>query len=166
MKVWKLFFIYTRGKGKNPFFHFSDFPVFPKILKKEYNIRFKIYPSPFTSSPHHSFHIFVIGFPTFVFWVYPSKIFRYLSEIISYSSEIFRYLSELFSYSSEIFFWMIPWYFSHFISRIHANRTNRIGRKRKRRIFAFENKANDKCKNWWNGGGKNWWIYKFIVKGV
>ena len=46
MKVWKLFFIYTRGKGKNPFFHFSDFLVFPKILKKEYNIRFKIYPSP------------------------------------------------------------------------------------------------------------------------
>ena len=29
-----LFFIYTRGKGKNPFFHFSDFLVFPKILKK------------------------------------------------------------------------------------------------------------------------------------
>ena len=48
MKVWKLFFIYTRGKGKNPFFHFSDFPVFPKIQNKEYNIRFKIYPSPFT----------------------------------------------------------------------------------------------------------------------
>ena len=124
MKVWKLFFIYTRGKGKNPFFHFSDFLDFPKILKKEYNIRFKIYPSPFTSLPQPSFHIFIIGLPTFVFWVYPSEIFCYLSEIISYSSEIF--------------FWMIPWYFSHFISRIHANRTNRIGRKRKRRIFALE----------------------------
>jgi hypothetical protein len=44
-----LFYIYAR-QGKNPFFHFSDFPVFPKTLKKEYNIRFKIYPSPFTSS--------------------------------------------------------------------------------------------------------------------
>ena len=131
MKVWKLFFIYTRGKEKNPFFHFSDFLNFPKILKKEYNIRFKIYPSPFTSSPQPSFHIFVIGLPTFVFWVYPSEIFSYLSEIISYPSEIL-------SYPSEIFFRMIPWYFSHFISRIHANRTNRIGRKRKRRIFAFE----------------------------
>ena len=61
MKVWKLFFIYTRGKGKNPFFHFSDFPVFPKILKKEYNIEFKIYPSPFTSSPQH---ISIIVFST------------------------------------------------------------------------------------------------------
>ena len=124
MKVWKLFFIYTRGKGKNPFFHFSDFLDFPKILKKEYNIRFKIYPSPFTSLPQPSFHIFIIGLPTFVFWVYPSEIFCYLSELCSYPSEIFSR--------------MIPWYFSHFISRIHANRTNRIGRKRKRRIFAFE----------------------------
>ena len=44
-----LFYIYAR-QGKNPFFHFSDFLDFPKILKKEYNIRFKIYPSPFTSS--------------------------------------------------------------------------------------------------------------------
>jgi len=138
VKVWKLFFIYTRGKGKNPFFHFSDFLDFPKILKKEYNIRFKIYPSPFTSLPQPSFHIFIIGLPTFVFLVYPSEIFCYLSEIISYPSEILCYLSEIISYSPEIFFWMIPWYFSHFISRIHANRTNRIGRKRKRRIFAFE----------------------------
>ena len=109
-----------------------------KNPKKEYNIRFKIYPSPFTSLPQASFHIFIIGLPTFVFWVYPSEIFCYPSEIFSYPSEIFCYLSELCSYPSEIFFRMIPWYFSHFISRIHANRTNRIGRKRKRRIFAFE----------------------------
>ena len=34
----KTLFIYTRGKRKNPFFHFSDYLVFPKILKKEYNI--------------------------------------------------------------------------------------------------------------------------------
>ena len=98
-----LFYIYAR-QGKNPFFHFSDFLDFPKILKKEYNIRFKIYPSPFTSSPQPSFHIFVIGLPTFVFWVYPSEIFSYLSEIISYPSEIFCYLSEILSYPSEIFF--------------------------------------------------------------
>ena len=118
-----LFYIYARVKEKSIFsscwfFGFSKNPI------KKYNIRFKIYPSPFTSSPQPSFHIFVIGLPAFVFWVYPSEIFCYLSEIISYPSEIF--------------FWMIPWYFSHFISRIHANRTNRIGRKRKRRIFAFE----------------------------
>ena len=87
----KTLFIYTRGKGKNPFFHFSDFLIFPKILKKEYNIRFKIYPSPFTSSPQH---ISIIVFPTFVFLVYSSEIFCYLSEIFSYSSEIFCYLSE------------------------------------------------------------------------
>ena len=31
----KTLFIYTRGKGKNPFFHFSDYLVFPKILKKK-----------------------------------------------------------------------------------------------------------------------------------
>ena len=57
MKVWKLFFIYTRGKGKNLFFHFSDFLDFPKILKKEYNIRFKIYPSPFTLHLDTTTHI-------------------------------------------------------------------------------------------------------------
>lgn len=121
MKVWKLFFIYTRGKGK-----MKGYPRVKnrKNPKKEYNIRFKIYPSPFTSLPQPSFHIFIIGLPTFVFWGYPSEIFRYLSELCSYPSEIFSR--------------MIPWYFSHFISRIHANRTNRIGRKRKRRIFAFE----------------------------
>ena len=31
----KTLFIYTRGKGKNPFFHFSNFLDFPKILKKK-----------------------------------------------------------------------------------------------------------------------------------
>ena len=44
-----LFYIYAR-QGKKSVFYFSDFLDFPKILKKEYNIRFKIYPSPFTSS--------------------------------------------------------------------------------------------------------------------
>ena len=84
------------------------FGVNSKTLKKEYNIRFKIYPSPFTSLPQPSFHIFIIELPTFVFWGYPSEIFRYLSEIFSYPSEIFCYLSELCSYPSEIFFRMIP----------------------------------------------------------
>ena len=96
----KTLFIYTRGKGK-----MKGYPRVKnrKTLKKEYNIRFKIYPSPFTSSPQPSFHIFVIGLPTFVFWVYPSEIFCYLSEIISYPSEILCYLSEIFFYPSEIF---------------------------------------------------------------
>lgn len=96
----KTLFIYTRGKGK-----MKGYPRVKnrKNPKKEYNIRFKIYPSPFTSLPQPSFHIFVIGLPTFVFWVYPSEIFCYLSEIISYSSEIFCYLSEIISYPSEIF---------------------------------------------------------------
>ena len=63
-----------------------------KNPKKEYiYIRFKIYPSPFTSSPQH---ISIIVFPTFVFLFYSSEISRYLSEIFSYSSEIFSYLSE------------------------------------------------------------------------
>ena len=94
-----LFYIYARqGKMKG----------YPRVKnrknpKKEYNIRFKIYPSPFTSSPQPSFHIFVIRLPTFVFWVYPSEIFCYLSEIISYPSEILCYLSEIFFYPSEIF---------------------------------------------------------------
>ena len=101
----KTLFLYIRaGKGKIHFFILLVFRFFQKSYKKEYNIRFKIYPSPFTSSPQPSFHIFVIGLPTFVFWVYPSEIFSYLSEIISYPSEIFCYLSEILSYPSEIFF--------------------------------------------------------------
>ena len=79
----KTLFIYTRGKGNNPFFHFSDFPVFPKILKKEYNIRFKIYPSPFTSSPQH---ISIIVFPTFVWFILQrySAIFRSNFRVIDF----------------------------------------------------------------------------------
>ena len=103
-----LFYIYCAARKKIRFFIFLNFLVFPKTLKKEYNIRFKIYPSPFTSLPQPSFHIFIIGLPTFVFWVYPSEIFCYFSEIISYPSEIFCYLTELCSYPSEIFFRMIP----------------------------------------------------------
>ena len=92
-----LFYIYAR-QGKNERGTLGS--KIGKTLKKEYNIRFKIYPSPFTSSPQH---ISIIVFPTFVFLVYSSEISRYLSEILSYSSEIFCYLSEIFSYSSEIF---------------------------------------------------------------
>ena len=105
-----LFYIYAR-QGKKSVFSFFWFSGFSKNPKKEYNIRFKIYPSPFTSLPQPSFHIFIIELPTFVFWGYPSEIFRYLSEIFSYPSEIFCYLSELCSYPSEIFFRMIPWFF-------------------------------------------------------
>ena len=105
-----LFYIYAR-QGKKSVFSFFWFSGFSKNPKKEYNIRFKIYPSPFTSLPQPSFHIFIIELPTFVFWGYPSEIFRYLSEIISYPSEIFCYLTELCSYPSEIFFRMIPWFF-------------------------------------------------------
>ena len=83
-----LFYIYAR-QGKNERGTLGS--KIGKTLKKEYNIRFKIYPSPFTSSPQH---ISIIVFPTFVFLVYSSEIFCYLSEIFSYSSEIFCYLSE------------------------------------------------------------------------
>ena len=99
-----LFYIYAR-QGKKSVFSFFWFSGFSKNPKKEYNIRFKIYPSPFTSLPQPSFHIFFIGLPTFVFWVYPSEIFRYLSEI-------FCYLSEIISYPSEIFFRMFHDFFA------------------------------------------------------
>ena len=95
MKVWKLFFIYTRGKEKNPFFHFSGFPDFPKILKKEYNIRFKIYPSPFTSSPQH---ISIIVFPTFVF------LFTELSHVVQERARSFCPLPLLYPSASDFQF--------------------------------------------------------------
>ena len=47
----KTLFLYIRaGKGKIHFFILLVFRFFQKSYKKEYNIRFKIYPSPFTSS--------------------------------------------------------------------------------------------------------------------
>ena len=94
-----LFYIYARVKEKSIFSSCWFFGFSKNPIKKEYNIRVKIYPSPFTSSPQPSFHIFVIGLPTFVFWVYPSEIFSYLSEIISYLSEI---ISPDFDYASPI----------------------------------------------------------------
>ena len=136
MKVWKLFFIYTRGKGKNPFFHFSDFLDFPKILKKEYNIRFKIYPSPFTSSPQHDFHIFFIG------------------DILLSIGDNFLSIGVIFLSFGDIFR-MISWYFLYFISRIHANRTNRIGRKRKCCIFATSIRSNNEMQDCWKKQHKN-----------
>ena len=57
----KTLFIYVRvGKGKK-----GKIKKYPRVKnrknpKKEYNIRFKIYPSPFTSSPQHSFQVFFI----------------------------------------------------------------------------------------------------------
>ena len=53
-----LFYIYAR-QGKNERGTLGS--KIGKTLKKEYNIRFKIYPSPFTSSPQH---ISIIVFPT------------------------------------------------------------------------------------------------------
>ena len=83
-----LFYIYARQGKKRKGTLGSKIG---KTLNKEYNIEFKIYPSPFTSTPQH---ISIIVFPTFVFLIYSSEIFCYLSEIFSYSSEIFCYLSE------------------------------------------------------------------------
>ena len=93
-----LLYIYARQGKKSvfSFFCFSGFSKNPK--KKEYYIRFKIYPSPFTSSPQH---ISIIVFTAFVFLVYSSEISRYLSEIYCYLSEIFSYSSEIFCYLSE-----------------------------------------------------------------
>ena len=59
MKVWKLFFYIYARQGKNERGTLGS--KIGKTLKKEYNIRFKIYPSPFTSSPQH---ISIIVFPT------------------------------------------------------------------------------------------------------
>ena len=100
-----LFYIYAR-QGKNERGTLGS--KIGKTLKKEYNIRFKIYPSPFTSPPHPSFHIFVIGFPTFVFWVYPSEIFCYLSELFSdillSFGDIFLSFGDILLNDSMIFF--------------------------------------------------------------
>ena len=84
----KTLFIYTRGKRKNPFFHFSDYLVFPKILKKEYNIRFKIYPSPRRHNTYpssYSQHLF----SWFILRRY-SAIFRRYFRILRRYSAIFR----------------------------------------------------------------------------
>ena len=53
-----LFYIYARQGKKRKGTLGSKIG---KTLNKEYNIRFKIYPSPFTSSPQH---ISIIVFPT------------------------------------------------------------------------------------------------------
>ena len=89
-----LFYIYAR-QGKKSVFHFSDFLDFPKILKKEYNIRFKIYPSPFTSSPQH---ISIIVFPTFVF------LFTELSHVVQERARSFCPLPLLYPSASDFQF--------------------------------------------------------------
>ena len=62
-----LFYIYARQGKKRKGTLGSKIG---KTLKKEYNIRFKIYPSPFTSSPQH---ISIIVFPTEVSQVSPTR---------------------------------------------------------------------------------------------
>ena len=62
-----LFYIYARQGKKRKGTLGSKIG---KTLNKEYNIRFKIYPSPFTSSPQH---ISIIVFPTEVSQVSPTR---------------------------------------------------------------------------------------------
>ena len=96
---------------------------------------FKIYPSPFTSSPQHSFHIFFIG-----------DIFLSFGDILLSIGDYFLSIGVIFLSFGDIFR-MISWYFLYFISRIHANRTNRIGRKRKCCIFATSIRSNNEMQD-------------------
>ena len=89
----KTLFIYVRvGKGKK-----GKIKKYPRVKnrkspKKNIKKRFKIYPSPFTSSPNTSSKSSLSKI-----FSYPSEIFCYLSEIISYLSELSFYPSEIFS---------------------------------------------------------------------
>ena len=100
MKVWKLFFIYTRGKGKNPFFHFSDFPVFPKILKKEYI--YKILNIPFTlhlvTTTHIQHRIPNICFPGLFF----GDILLSFGDIIIFFGDILLSIGDIFVFFGDI----------------------------------------------------------------
>ena len=58
----------------------------------------------------------------------------------------FLSIGVIFLFFEEIFR-MISWYFLYFISRIHANRTNRIGRKRKCCIFATSIRSNNEMQD-------------------
>ena len=87
-----LFYIYARVKEKSIFSSCWFFGFSKNPIKKEYNIRFKIYPSPFTSSPNTASKSSLSKI-----FSYPSEIFCYLSEIISYLSELSFYPSEIFS---------------------------------------------------------------------
>ena len=90
-----LFYIYARQGKKSvfSFFWLSGFSKNPK--KKEYNIRFKIYPSPFTSSPQH---ISIIVFPTFVF------LFTELSHVVQERARSFCPLPLLYPSASDFQF--------------------------------------------------------------
>ena len=87
-----LFYIYAR-QGKNERGTLGS--KIGKTLKKEYNIRFKIYPSPFTSSPQH---ISIIVFPTFVF------LFTELSHVVQERARSFCPLPLLYPSASDFQF--------------------------------------------------------------
>ena len=91
--------------------------------------------TPFTSSPQHGFHIFFIG-----------DIFLSFGDILLSIGDNFLSIGVIFLSFGDIFR-MISWYFLYFISRIHANRTNRIGRKRKCCIFATSIRSNNEMQD-------------------
>ena len=94
-----LFYIYAR-QGKNPFFHFSDFLFFPKILKKEYNI--EILNIPFTlhlvTTTHIHHRIPNICFPGLFFGdilLSFGDIFIFFGDILLSFGDIFVFFGDI-----------------------------------------------------------------------
>ena len=141
-----LFYIYARQGKKRKGTLGSKIG---KTLNKEYNIRFKIYPSPFTLHlvattqlpylHHRITYICLLGLSFGDIPLFFGDNFLSFGDIPLSFGVMFLSFGDILPNDSMIF--------SHFISRIYANRTNRIGRKRKRRIFALEIKRMAKCEN-------------------